>query len=367
MRILYIANMRLPTEKAHGVQIMKMCEAFAHLGHEVTLVVPRCFNHIKDDPFRYYNVESIFSIKRLWTVDVSRFGKLGFRLQLLAFSKMVFWYTLFTKTDIVYSRNELPLFYAGLVKNKRNRIYEEHTGSFNLFTRFILKRAKKVVVISRGLKDLYVAKGVPERKIVVAHDAVDLSEFEKRYDKQKVRAELGIPADKKIVMYIGRLDMWKGVETLLEASLLLPDSVKVVIIGGESKQVETLSRKYPNVLFLGYRPYKELAKNQQAADVLVLPNTGKDIISTAYTSPLKLFAYMASSIPIVASDLPSIKEVIGEKGAVLVAPDDPTALMKGIEGTLSDSVHARHLALHAGKLVQNYSWDIRARTIIDSL
>ena len=51
MKILYIANIRLPTEKAHGIQIMKMCEAFADIGHKVELIVPWRFNFIKNRAF----------------------------------------------------------------------------------------------------------------------------------------------------------------------------------------------------------------------------------------------------------------------------------------------------------------------------
>ena len=64
MKILYIANARMPTEKAHGIQIMKTCEAFAELGHEVELILPWRFNPIKEDIFEYYNVKKNFKIKK---------------------------------------------------------------------------------------------------------------------------------------------------------------------------------------------------------------------------------------------------------------------------------------------------------------
>ena len=54
MKLYYIANARIPTEKAHGVQIMKMCEAFVDAGHEVKLIVPKRKNPIQEDPFAYY-------------------------------------------------------------------------------------------------------------------------------------------------------------------------------------------------------------------------------------------------------------------------------------------------------------------------
>ena len=64
MKIAYVANARIPTEKAHGLQIMEMCRAFARNGHEVTLVVPKRRNVIKEDPFLYYDIEPCFEILR---------------------------------------------------------------------------------------------------------------------------------------------------------------------------------------------------------------------------------------------------------------------------------------------------------------
>jgi putative flippase GtrA len=163
-------------------------------------------------------------------------------------------------------------------------------------------------------------------------------------------------------MYIGRLDGWKGVGTLLEASTFVPET-QVVVIGGEEAQVEALRAQYPKVQFLGYRSYGELADNQAAADVLVLPNTAKDETSVRFTSPLKLFTYMASGKPIVASDLPSLREVLDEESAYFVAPDDARELARGIKQALGDP-NAETKAHHARHKVAHYTWSARARTIL---
>jgi len=69
MKIIYITNSRIPTTKAQGFQIMKMCEAFSSAGGEVELWVPRRFNPIKESPFRYYEIREIFSIKKIAVFD----------------------------------------------------------------------------------------------------------------------------------------------------------------------------------------------------------------------------------------------------------------------------------------------------------
>jgi len=124
MKILYIANIRMPTEKAHGIQIMKMCEAFADLGHEVILVVPYRFNHIKDNPFEYYGVTKNFKIKRLPSVDLVIFGKIGFLIQSISFAKFALLYSIFYKADIIYSRDEVLVIFLSFLH--RNIFWESH-------------------------------------------------------------------------------------------------------------------------------------------------------------------------------------------------------------------------------------------------
>ena len=68
-KLVYIANARIPTEKAHGIQIMKMCEAFSAQVVDVELVLPRRLNRIKENPFDYYGVKKNFKITKLPTID----------------------------------------------------------------------------------------------------------------------------------------------------------------------------------------------------------------------------------------------------------------------------------------------------------
>jgi len=360
MRILYLADVRMPTEKAHGLQIMKTCEALARLGHEVELVVPRRANDMKAiDPFVYYAVEKNFRITRLATFDPP-IGEVRFSLQRVIFSLRVLMYVLMHKSDVIYSRDESVL---NLISRMRsNVVWESHIGSWNLSARAVAARARRIIAISQGLADYYVAKGIAKHKVAVAPDGIDLAQFEQHESQSEARTRLGIPSDARVAMYIGRVDGWKGIDTLGQASGLMR-GVTTVVIGGEAEQVATLKKQYPTIVWLGSRPYSELPSNQQAADVLVLPNTGTSEISARFTSPLKLFTYMASGKPIVASDLPSIREVLDERSAYLVAPDDPLALASQIQVALNEG-DAR--ALEAKRRVVAYSWDARARIIANA-
>ncbi|MCX6730195.1 MAG: hypothetical protein NT058_01725, partial [Candidatus Portnoybacteria bacterium] len=169
MKLIYIANIRIPTEMAHGLQIMKTCEAFSKLEvqgskSEVELVVPRRFgisDLAKKDPFEYYRVDKIFKIKKIFCIDLTPLNKylgpVSFLIQAISFAVSAFFYTLFRKTDIIYSRDRFSLAFLVLVKN--NIVIEIHQIHKSLF-KFILNKAKKIIVITNGLKKALEQKGI---------------------------------------------------------------------------------------------------------------------------------------------------------------------------------------------------------------
>ncbi len=357
MHIAYIANIRFPTEKAHGAAIAKACEALVRAGEEVTLLVPARKTHINVPALQYYGIKYSFIIRRLTCIDVVSFGKLGFWLQSLTFASSVLAHLKSSPHDIVYGRDELVLTVLALCGVK-NIYWESHDGTWNIASRYVARKAQGIVVVSQGLKDFYTDKGVPAENIVAIPNAIDVPAFAHAETREAARSRLGLPQDKTIALYIGRLDGWKGTDTLLEASKLLPN-ILVVLIGGEPQHVEKLKTRYPKAVFLGYRPYTELSDNQAAADVLVVPNTAKNDVSVRFTSPLKLIAHMASHRPIVASDLPSIRELVDDTSAVLVEADNPEALAAGIGKALTSPYIAEKAYLRATEL----DWSARAHHI----
>ena len=102
----------------------------------------------------------------------------------------------------------------------------------------------------------------------------------------------------------------------------------------------------------------------KAFDICVMPFPWTEHYAY-YMSPLKLFEYMVSKRPIVASDLPSVREILNEENAVLVEPGNPNALANGIEKVLSDEELANKIAEKAYEDVQQYSWERRTRRILE--
>ena len=123
--------------------------------------------------------------------------------------------------------------------------------------------------------------------------------------------------------------------------------------------------KLNNVLILSHKPHKEIPFFLRAADVLILPNSAKEEISKHYTSPLKLFEYMASIRPIVACDLPSVREILNDKNSVLFKPDNVDELNEGIKKVLNNNFLGEELAKKARENIEDYTWQKRAEKIIN--
>lgn len=366
MKLIYIANIRLPTEKAHGIQIMEMCSAFAHQGLEVELVVPFRHNHIKDETFSYYHMKQTFKIIQVCSFDLVSFGKIGFLVQTLTFLisalLRVFFVNKKRREIIFYTREEIVAYMLSMFG--LNVTWETHMGHDNFFIRALIRRNVSIVSITRGLRDLYVSLGV--KSISVFSDGVDLKQFQIYETRLEARKKLGLPVDVKIVMYTGHLYSWKGADVLAEAALKLGDDVLVIFVGGTEKDVALFKNKFgqkKNIMILGNRPHREIPMYLKAADVLVLPNSAKEKISRLYTSPMKLFEYMASGTPIVASKIPSICEVLNEGNSVLVQPDSPDYLARGVNVALIETKKSSEIAEKALEDVKQYTWIKRAEKI----
>jgi glycosyltransferase involved in cell wall biosynthesis len=248
-------------------------------------------------------------------------------------------------------------------------IFEAHTFPTRAFQRFVLRRVDGVVTISRALADDLVAAGyVHPNRIIEAHQGVNLEKMDyKRLSRSAARRKLALPADRRLVVYTGKVFTGsKEVEYLIEAARLLPADVLIVIVGGRSDHVARFRRQVDgtdNVLFTGFIPPRDVFPYQIAADVLVGYYTHNRALND-YRSPGKLFEYMAAHRPIVLADYRSVREIVGEDGALLVQPDRPEALVRSIERVLEDSDLAERLAENAFRRVADYTWEKRAERVL---
>ncbi|KKS34877.1 MAG: Glycosyl transferase group 1 [Parcubacteria group bacterium GW2011_GWC2_42_12] len=371
MKIIYITNARIPTEKAHGYQIFKMCEEFSNQGAEVELWIPTRDNHIKENNFSFYGVKNNFKIREIKSFDFYIYhkylGKLSFWLQGSWFVLKL----LFIRVDkdvIIYTRNPEIGWIFNLKRYKV--IVEVHNWpSKDRLYRFLIKRSNKIITITNGLKKLFLKNSWPENNILVAPDGVDLKKFDIKIDKIQAKEKLNLPTNKKIILYCGSLYLygWKGVDIFLAAAGTLPEDYLAILVGGESNETAKIKNKYGgnNLLLVGRKRHEEIPYYLKSADVLVLPNKSGDKISEQYTSPLKLFEYMASGVPIIASALPSLKEILNGKNSFLFKPDDSESLAQGIKKLIQDNNFSQQIARQALLDVKNYTWEKRTRNIIE--
>jgi len=362
-KLLYLLNARIPTPRAYGLQVMKMCEAFAAAGAEVELVVPTRRADEANEPFGYYAVQKNFKLTKLAVPDFLHYGPLGFFMSALIFSEKARWLKSFWKADIVYSRDALVLVQYLLLG--RPLIFEAHAKP-SFISRIVARRAKRVVVISQGLKNAYHAVGVLEERMIVAPDAVDEHLFDNVPSREEARAILGFPPEVRIALYAGHLYARKGADTAAAAAFETP-GVLFVFVGGTEEDVLAFKSRWgtnKDISIVGQVAHEKVPLYLRAADVLILPNSGKDEDSAHFTSPMKLFEYMASGTPIVASEVPSIREILSEASAFLVAPDDLHALAEGITETLAHPESAQARATHARQDSARYTWSNRARSIL---
>lgn len=379
-KLLYIANLRLPTEKAYGIQIAKMCEAFASEDLDVTLAYPFRKNDIKDNIFSYYSVKENFKIKKIWAPDFYWPGfldKIAFLVKNYFSAKALVGEALKENADIYYTRDERVakllsgenknvVFECHRFSNKRKRFYS-HFKKVNL----------QIVAISDGLKEDLVKFGIKDSNIRVARDGVDLEEFNVNISKEEARKYFFPPnyEHKKIAVYIGHLYPWKGANVLTETAdhlRKMNENYLICIFGGTDKDIKEFklnihSNIVPFLHLKGMIPHQQIATILKAADCAILIGEESDLVSAKYTSPLKMFEYMASGCPIVTQDLPSFREVLSDANSFLVRPGDAKALADKI-GWVFDEKNEEDVKSKAAKAfedVQKYTWQKRAESIMD--
>jgi glycosyltransferase involved in cell wall biosynthesis len=389
MKLTYIANNRLPTEKAHGLQIAKTCEAFLKQDVNLLLVIPRRHQPTplkKKSIKNYYGLKKSIPTSKLPCLDFllirsqlklpTFLGQFAFWLQSSTFYFMATMRAMF-RGGIFYSR-DIPALLP-LVLMRKNCYYEGHnfpkTRIGHKLYEFVLKRTKGVVVITHQLKKLYKEKfNLSDDQIVVAPDGVDLDVFSGQ-NKSSSRKSLNLPASQKLIVYTGNLYPWKGVYTLVEsAKHLKSKDVTLVLVGGdvhdgayEKLAAFAQQQGVQNLIMTGHVHPSQIPGYLAAADLLVIPNSAQNKMSASYTSPLKMFEYMAAKRPIVASSVPALKEVLNPENAAFFKPDNAADLAKTLDDLLKNSTKRTQLADQSYKDVSAYTWDTRTSKIVDFL
>jgi glycosyltransferase involved in cell wall biosynthesis len=399
VRILYLADIRFPLERANGIQTMETCHALASRGHAVTLIVRPDTTSPPRDPFAYYEVPSIdgLRIDRVMVGGPATMRRATYLLGAMSRAlgrvrhELIFTRDLglasltvgvprLLRAPLVYEAHgiadETASALPTLLSNappasgrKRRRLARRDARVWH--------RADGYVTITHGLASALAERFGPRPAPLAVvpdgaatentdHQATDNTDHTATDNADHTES----PSKPFTIGYSGHLYPWKGVDLVVQAVAAI-ENARGLIIGGHPAEpdlarLRELADRHQcaqRMTFTGLLPPREARRRLRDADVLVLPNPASTI-STRYTSPLKLFEYMASGRPIVASDLPSIREILTEGDtAVLVEPGSVDALVKGIRRVRDDRALAARIARRASEAVGRYTWDERARRL----
>lgn len=370
LRIVVSHLTPFPSARAPAIQVANMAQAFAEHGHDVLLVNPN------PGPAAGEDLSALLGFApRFRAATLARRTRRGQSLRnALLIDRLVRQ----EHADLVHSRDlrgsVLPALHGVPT------VFEAHALATlrSPVDRWLLRRLVRargfrgIVAISRALADdLADELGVDPADITVLHDAVRADPT----DAAQSPAEDPSTGRRPRIAYTGSLYPGKGADLLLDIARLRP-GVDVVVTGGPEARAEELRQLaaaagLTNLLLPGLVSPAEARRLQRTSDVLVAPfsarvesDSGADI--ARWTSPLKLFEYMASGTPMVVGDLPVLREVVRPDSDALVVPlDDADAFAAAIDRLLTDRDLADRLADSARRRVlAEHTWGRRAEAVL---
>jgi glycosyltransferase involved in cell wall biosynthesis len=376
--MIYISTNVVPSLGADGMHTMKMCQAFAQEGYPATLVAPRG----RIDPSLagvelrlHYGLEQSIPIVRL-----PHPGRMGRHL----YRAFAAFYSFVRREEFVYSRC-LP---TAMLTTRLGlpTIWETSdiagTGPQLRYLRWLVNANGflGIVVVSSALRDWYIellGRSLEGDRIVVARNGVDLEPFDRAPTEIDAKAKLGIDTQQFVAGYVGHLYSGRGMDLILELAKNSGD-VLFLVVGGTTCHVAEWKHKasdadLQNLRFTGFIPNSRLPDYYAACNVLLMPYGRRVAVSgnrgdtSRWMSPMKLFEYMAARRPIIASDLPAIREVLDVSSAALCEPEDARAWLQALRQAVDDEAWRVKVSEKARCDVERYTWRRRVAHILNEL
>lgn len=346
LKVHYVVNARFPTKKAYGIQIAKMCEAFAAKGVDITLVIPRTrasAGSAKD----MYGLAADITTVRLPALDLYGSSRIGFVLSSLVFMKVSFvylvWLRMRGRLGSIYTV-DMDTFSYTFLPLVGPTVAEMHSPKRRtLWSRFFFSRARIIATNPLIAQEFKATFGIES---LVEPNGVDESFF-------------SLIGQGGGALYVGRFYKWKGLEILPKAARLAPD-VGFKVVGGSKEEFQKVFGDVDGLQFAEV-PYTEVKGELAGADVLLLVGTEKNQDSGRYTAPMKVFEYLATGKPIVASKTEALKSLVPANLVHYCTPDDPQALAEAVQQALTDAGGAQARTAMA----REHTWQKRAERIIN--
>jgi glycosyltransferase involved in cell wall biosynthesis len=365
MRILYSYDTPMPDTGADTEQVVNTIAALARRGHEMGLLLPGPRSGPGDAGAlrRYYGVTGDF------TVDLLQWQGHGLRaIEKWSHALRAPHDPRTRAADLIYTRN-LPgawrFLHAGRrVVYEHFRPWGDQIPPLQPFLRAVLRHPNLVGAVfhSEHARQSYARIGIPEERMLVAHNGWDPVRMEPRLTQAEARAQLQLPADRFTVAYSGRMNLKKGIDILLEVARRAPE-IDLLLIGSEGEgPVELAARTVPNVRIVPWQRSNAIAPWLYAADVLVIPPSLAPLERHGNTVlPLKLFLYLAAGRALLAPIAPDTAELLGDdRNAVLVPAGDVDATVHALRALAADATRTARLAAAARQTAEDLTWDARA-------
>lgn len=277
----------------------------------------------------------------------------------------------FRQTDLVYTRN---LWVAWLAVTFGQQVVFDHYRPWPdqipplqwwLYRLICNRRFLINICHSDYTRRKYLELGIPEDKLQCVHNGFEPLRLQERVPIAAAKQAIGVPVDRKTVVYTGRVNHKKGLEIVIEAAKKLPDVLFLLVGSYGQGPIEALASAVPNVQVVPWQPPQALARYIFAADALLIPPSLQPLGEFGSTVlPLKLFFYMASGRPILAGDTPDVREVLTHgKNAFLCRADCVESLVAGVRAVVDDPDEAARLAAAALADSRGFTWSARAQKI----
>lgn len=376
LQLLYLVNAHIPNVRANGVQIAHTCE---ELGKHVQLTLAtRLTPGVTEDSATRYHIAPTFRQRYIPCIDIpgmpfryavrnttfflcANIYALGFFLKHAFLRNRA---AMYVRGEVILSLVPLACIFPIFFETHQIRRYIP-------WYRFALRQARGAVVITESFKQRLIEEfHVSPEKIVIARDAVDLEKFGTLQKDISIWHTYGISTGKKIVLYAGTLSEEKGVHALAEAAQYVAPDVHIVFLGGTDDQLRAFRAQYghvSNITIVGRVNHIEVPKHLVSADMLVLPDSGRFVYSNLYTSPMKLFEYMACGVPILAANVPSVREVLDQTNAIFFEADNARSCAEQMMYISTHVNESAVLAAQAQSKVRLFTWKKRGEAIIQHI
>lgn len=365
-KFIFISEFSVTTPKAATVfQSAKMCATLAAAGHSVEFWVRKGTEIAEADLADFFNLPRNFSVKKIPIGGKSAQAYPG-RPTLAWLYWRLLWYAFFLKEDrkkIVYTRDVFAAWIFAI--NGYFSCLELHFAPENRLVPygFFLKPLSRVICLTASIKEKILKFDFPEKKTLCLGSAVDEMALACSLSRAAAKKQAGVPEEAFILGYVGLLrdrEKVEGMEIILTAVAQLPAHFYLLVVGGLPAEVahyQALSRHLGvahRVKFVGYQKRKFLPDFYRALD-LGLAIFDDSVHSRRAVSSLKILEYMAAEVPVVASDIPTVRHFLNEENAWLAPPGSAALLARTIERAAADAEWQKKIK-QAKIDVAKFSW-----------